>query len=157
MRARSAWDFYFDRTEREVLIERLRWRGRCPAEEVWYRDRNGRPIRLLVSHSLAGFADGQPELILSTAIEVMAQNDARRAEPRHSSSMAKGPTAEGDPMADVSRRLTHLLHRASQVLDEDNLPKMGKAEIREVLLVLEEIKMLMSELEILRLPQSDVP
>lgn len=152
MLARSAWDFYFDRTGRELLLERLRWRGTCPAEEVWYKDSNGRPMRLLVSHSLAGAADGQPQLILSTAIEVMTQSDPRLAEPKHSTSTAEDPTADGNPMMDVSQRLTHLLHRASEVLDEDNLPKMNKAEIREVLLVLEEIKMLMSELEILLLP-----
>lgn len=157
MLAHSAWDFYFDRTEREVLIERLRWRVSCPAEEVCYRDRNGQPLRLLASHSLAGLPDGQPELILSTAIELTAQNKARMAEPKHSTSTAKEPSADSDRIADVSQRLTHLLHRATQVLHEDNLPKMSKTDIREVLFVLEEIKMLISELEILRLPRSDVP
>jgi PAS domain-containing protein len=30
MLARSAWDFYFDRTEREALIDHLRSRRSCP-------------------------------------------------------------------------------------------------------------------------------
>ena len=69
----------------------------------------------------------------------------------------QGQSAERDQMADVSRKLTRLLHRAAQLLHEDNLPQMSKTDIREVLFVLEEVKMLISELEILRLPQSDSP
>jgi len=34
MLARTAWDFYFDRADRKALIDRLRTRGNCPAEEV---------------------------------------------------------------------------------------------------------------------------
>jgi len=34
MLAHSAWDFYFDKTERNALIDRLRSRGNCPAESA---------------------------------------------------------------------------------------------------------------------------
>ena len=37
MLAHRAWDFYFDRIEREALIDRLRSRGSCAAEEVCLR------------------------------------------------------------------------------------------------------------------------
>ena len=40
MLAHSAWDFYFDRIEREALINRLRSRGSCAAEEVCLRGRD---------------------------------------------------------------------------------------------------------------------
>ena len=145
----SAWDFYFDRSQREALIEQLKLHGNCPAEEVYYRDRNGRPILLLISRSLAG---EQPALILSVAIGGAAQDNVRLEEPQAYASTARGQSAGQDQIADVSEKVSRLLHRATQILQEDNLPKMSKAEIREVLFVLEEIKMLMSELEILRLP-----
>jgi two-component system cell cycle sensor histidine kinase/response regulator CckA len=35
--ARSAWDFYFNRAEREILIDRLRTAGNSSAEEVCLR------------------------------------------------------------------------------------------------------------------------
>src|ERR1700680_438995 len=33
----DAWDFYFNRAEREILIDRLRTRGKSSAEEVCLR------------------------------------------------------------------------------------------------------------------------
>ena len=153
MRAHSAWDFYFDRAEREALLERLRLRGYCAVKEVCYRNRNGWPIRLFASHGLAGVADGQPELILTTAIEVTEQSNPRTVSPEPSASTAEEPGIERDRVEEVSQKVAHLLQHAAQMLQGDNLLTMGKAEIRGVLLVLEEIKMLISELEILRLPR----
>jgi hypothetical protein len=53
--------------------------------------------------------------------------------------------------AALSQRLAVLLQRASQALQPDNLPRLNRPEIQEFVLVLEEMKMLMSELEVLRL------
>src|SRR3979411_815525 len=44
MLAHSAWDLYFNRSEREILLDRLRTKGSCPREEVCLKDRNGAPI-----------------------------------------------------------------------------------------------------------------
>jgi PAS domain-containing protein len=59
MLAHSAWDFYFDRTEREAPIDRLGSRGNCPAEEVCLRDRNGLPVRVLTTRTVAGIAKAE--------------------------------------------------------------------------------------------------
>src|SRR5260370_32408905 len=37
----QAWDFYFKRAEREILIDRLRTPGKSSAEEVCLRARDG--------------------------------------------------------------------------------------------------------------------
>src|ERR1700736_1683994 len=63
MLAHSAWDFYFNRSEREILLERLRTRGSCPREEVCLKGRNGAPIWVLARRTVASFVNGLPELL----------------------------------------------------------------------------------------------
>jgi PAS domain S-box-containing protein len=67
MLTHSAWDFYFHRGERENLVSRLRTRGHCPAEKVCLRRKNGEPVWVLTSRTVASFADGLPELLQGTA------------------------------------------------------------------------------------------
>lgn len=153
MLAHSAWDFYFDRTEREVLIHRLRSRGDCPAEEICFRNKNGLPVWVLSTRTVADFKDGQPEMLISTAIDVTAQRKAhtRLRETKDTESTAGRPNIERDRLVEMSETLGSLLQRVNQALRPDNLPQMGRTEIREFLLLLEEMKMLMSELEIIGL------
>lgn len=80
MLAHSAWDFYFDRAERERLIERLRTRGTCPVEEVCMRGRNGMPVWVLATRSVASFAEGRPELLQGTVIDITAQKTSRTSQ-----------------------------------------------------------------------------
>jgi len=153
MLAHSAWDFYFDRTEREALIDHLRSRGSCPPEEVCLRDRNGGRVWVLASRTVADNAKGRPELLLSTAIDITAhkETEAWLGGVKDVTSATRTPERENAEMADLSRRLAILLQRASQTLQPANLSRMGRPETQEFLLVLEEMKMLMSELEVLRL------
>jgi hypothetical protein len=69
--------------------------------------------------------------------------------------LAEFPEGENASIADLSQRLATLLRRVSQTLLPDNLSRIGKPQIQEFLLVLEQMKMLMSELEIVRLLQSE--
>jgi PAS domain S-box-containing protein len=153
MLAHSAWDFYFDKTERNALIDRLRSRGNCPAEEVCLRGKNGVPVWLLTIRTVADFAKGRPELLLSTAIDITAQKKAQASLGAYKvdTSSASRPERENTEMARLSQRLAILLQCANQAIQPYALPQMGRPEIQEFLLVLEEMKMLMSELEILRL------
>ncbi len=77
MLAHSAWDFYFDRIEREALIDRLRSRGSCAAEEVCLRGKDGLPVWVLTTRSVASFKEGRPDLLLGTVIDITAQKKAR--------------------------------------------------------------------------------
>ena len=153
MLAHSAWDFYFDRIEREALIDRLRSRESCAAEEVCLRRKDGLPVWVLTTRSVASFKEGRPDLLLGTVIDITAQKKARAKlqEIKDAESAARAPENDGASTADLSHKLATLLRRASQGLQPDHLQRMGRPEIQEFLLVLEEMKMLISDLEVLRL------
>src|SRR6266481_6941134 len=97
MLTHSAWDFYFHRVERETLLRRLRTRGYCPAERVCLRRKNGEPVWVLTSRTVATFADGLPELLQGTVIDITMQEEAqaRLREIIASESTAAGPAAPG--------------------------------------------------------------
>jgi PAS domain S-box-containing protein len=152
MLAHSAWDFYFDRIEREALIYRLRSRGSCAAEEVCLRGKDGLPVWVLTTRSVASFKEGRPDLLLGTVIDINAQKQARaKLQEISAESTARAPENDSASTADLSHKLATLLRRANQGLQPDNLQRMGRSEIQEFLLVLEEMKMLISDLEVLRL------
>jgi hypothetical protein len=102
---------------------------------------------------VADNAKGRPELLLSTAIDITAhkETEAWLGGVKDVTSATRTPERENAEMADLSRRLAILLQRASQTLQPAKLSRMGRPETQEFLLVLEEMKMLMSELEVLRL------
>ncbi len=153
MLAHSAWDFYFDRADREALIKRLRRRRNCPAEEVCLRGRNGAPVWLLATRTVASFADGLPELLQGTFIDITAQKkaQARLQDVKNGESSATMPEGESARMADLSQRIRNILRRVSKSLQPDNLSQIDRAEMQECFLALEQMKMLISELEILHL------
>jgi PAS domain S-box-containing protein len=153
MLAHSAWDFYFDRADREALIERLRRRRNCPAEEVCLRGRNGAPVWLLATRTVASLADGVPALLQGTFIDITAQKkaQARLRDVKNGESSATMPEGESARMADLSQRIRNILRRVSKSLQPDNLSQIDRAEMQECFLALEQMKMLISELEILHL------
>ena len=69
----DAWDFYFNRAEREILIDRLRTPGNSSAEEVCLRARDGAPIWVIARSTVASYVDGVPELLQGTFIDTTAQ------------------------------------------------------------------------------------
>jgi hypothetical protein len=64
-------------------------------------------------------------------------------------SSARIPNGESARMDDLYQRLETLLRHVSEALKRNNLPTIDRAEIRECVLALEQMKMLMSELELL--------
>ena len=154
MLAHSAWDFYFNRAEREVLLDRLRTRGSCPREEVCLKGRNGAPIWVLARRTVASFVNGVPELLQGTLIDITAQKKAQ-ARPRDQGGQSSTTMPEGQSarMADLSQRIGNILRRVSKSLQPDNLSQINRAEMRECFVALEQMKMLMSELEILHIGQ----
>jgi PAS domain S-box-containing protein len=153
MLAHSAWDFYFDRADREQLLERLRGQRYCPAEEVCLRHSNGMPVWVLATRSVVSLAYGHPELLQGTLIDITAQKKAQSSLVgiKDAPSSASRPEREKVETAALSQRLAVLLQRASQAIQPEKLFQTGRPEIQEFVLVLEEMKMLMSELEVLRL------
>ncbi len=151
--AHSAWDFYFDRAEREAIIDRLRTRGNCPAKEVCLRGRNGTPVWALATRTVVSFAEGRPELFQGTLIDFTAQKKAQASlrQNENAEPPVRMPTGEGARMAELSQRIGNILRRISKSFQPDNLSQIDRAEMQECFLALEQMKMLISELEILHL------
>ena len=153
MLAHSAWDFYFDRADREAMIDRLRRRRNSHAEEVCLRGRNGLPVWVLATRTVVSFAEDRPELFQGTLIDITAQKKAQASlrQNENAEPSVRMPTGEGARMAELSERIGNILRRVSKSLQPENLSKIDRAEIKECLLALEQVKMLMSELELLHL------
>jgi PAS domain S-box-containing protein len=150
---RTAWDFYFDRSDREILLERLLNQRDCPAEEVLLRHSSGAPVWVLATRSVVSPAHGRPELLQGTLIDIPSPKSAQSSlgATQAASRFPEMTEGEDSEIVNLSQRLTILLRRASRALEPDALSQMGRPEIKEFLLVLEEMKMLISQLEVLRL------
>lgn len=153
MLAHSAWEFYFDRAEREALLDRLRKRRTCRAEEVCLRGKTGLPVWVLATRTVISYVEGRPALLQGTVIDITALKKAqtRLRDIKRAQSSATIPKGESARMSDLSKRLATLQHRVNQTLQPNNLPKIDRTEVQECLLALEEMKMLVAELEIRRL------
>ena len=152
MLGHSAWDFYFNRSERESLLHRLRTSGSCPREEVCLKGRNGAPIWVLARRTVASFVNGLPELLQATLIDITARKKAQ-ARPGDQGGQSSATMSEGQSarIADLSQQIGNILRRVSKSLQPDNLSQINRAEMRECFVALEQMKMLMSELEILHI------
>ena len=154
----DAWDFYFNRAEREILIDRLRTPGNSSAEQVCLRNRDGAPIWVIARRTVASYLDGVPELLQGTFIDITAQ---KKAEARlrditggQSSGAPEGESArisDSSQLSDLSHRIGNILRRVNKSLHPDSLLQIDRAEMQECFVALEQMKMLMSELEILHI------
>jgi PAS domain S-box-containing protein len=148
----TAWDFYFHREERERLLDELHTQRDCPMEEVCMRHRSGRPVWILATRTVVSFAEGRPDLLQGTLIDITVQRKAR-APWEHLNHESPASRREGDAekMTDLAQTLATLLLHASEILHPNNLPRIGKSEIQDFVLTFEQMKMSMSDLEILNL------
>jgi PAS domain S-box-containing protein len=133
----DAWDFYFKRAEREILIDRLRRPGNISAEEVCLRARDGAPIWVIARRTVASYVDGVPDLLQGTFIDITAQKKAQ--------------ARLGDIINDLFQRIGNILRRVNKSRHLDSVPQIDGAEMQQCLVALDQMKTLMSELEISRL------
>ena len=117
--AHTAWDFYFNRAEREILLDRLRTPGNSPAEEVCLRGRDGAPIWVIARRTVASYVDGVPELLQGTLIDINARNEARARLRDIKEEQSSGATPEGEDArtSDLSKRIGNILRRVNKSLD----------------------------------------
>jgi hypothetical protein len=107
----------------------------------------------LARRTVASFVNGVPELLQATLIDITAQKKAQ-ARPRDQggqSSANKMSEGQSARIADLSQQIANILRRVSKSLQPDNLSQINRAEMRECFVALEQMKMLMSELEILHI------
>jgi PAS domain S-box-containing protein len=156
MLTHSAWEFYDSRAEREALLNQLRTRTSSPAEEVRLKDRTGAPIWILTRRTVASIAEGLPELLQATLIDITAQKRAQ-ANPRDPAGQVSRTALEGKDtrFVELSQQIGNILRRVSKSLQAENLLRIDRAEMQECFLTLERLKMLMGELEILHLGRKE--
>jgi PAS domain S-box-containing protein len=157
MLARSAWDLYFNRAEREILIDRLRTSGNSSAEEVCLRAGDGTPIWVIARRTVASYVGGVPELLQGTFIDITAQKKAqeRLRDIIGGQSSSATPEGESTRISDLSQRIGNILQRVNKSLHADSLPQMDRAEMQEFFVALAQMKMLMSDLETFALVGTD--
>ena len=111
------------------------------------------PVWVLATRTVPSFTQGQPELLQGTVIDITAQKkaQARLRDIKAAESTVRMPESENARLADFSERIGNILRRVSKSLRPENLSQFDRAEMQECLRALEQVKMLMSELEILRL------
>jgi hypothetical protein len=111
------------------------------------------PVWVLATRTVVSFAEGRPELFQGTLIDITTQKKAQASLRQNESAepSVRMPTGEGARMAELSKRIGNILRRVSKSLQPENLSQIDRAEMKECLLALEQIKMLMSELEVLHL------
>ena len=107
----------------------------------------------VANRTVVSFAEDRPELLQGTVIDITEHKkaQARLRGIKGAEAAARMAEGEGARMADLSQRLATLLRRVSKTLQPNNLPKTDRAEIQECVLALEQMKMLVSELELLHL------
>jgi hypothetical protein len=102
---------------------------------------------------VVSFAEGRPELFQGTLIDITAQKKAQASlrQNENAEPPVRMPTGEGARMAELSQRMGNILRHISKSFQPDNLSQIDRAEMQECFLALEQMKMLISELEILHL------
>lgn len=152
MLTHTVWDFYFERTERETLIKRLRNATSSPSEAC-FRGKDGGQVWVLATCTEVSFAEGRLELLQGTLVDITAlkKAHARLGGINNVEPAANVPNTEIARMDELSQTIATLLRRVTELLHPKNLPRIDRPEIQECVLCLEQMKMLMSELEILEL------
>jgi hypothetical protein len=89
--------------------------------------------------------------MITTGITAQKKTQASLRQNENVEPSVRMPTGEGARMAELSERIGNILRRVSKSLPPDNLSQIDRAEMQECLLALEQMKMLISEVEILHL------
>src|ERR1700719_4100913 len=107
----DGWDFYFNRAERDILIDRLRTLGHSSAEEVCLRARDGAPIWVIARRTVASYVDDVPELLQATFIDITMQKNVQSRLRDIIGGQSSGATPEGKRagISGLSQRIANIL------------------------------------------------
>ena len=155
MLTHSAWELYFHRYERELMLEQLRTQRNCSAEEVCLRDKSGAPIWVLATRTVVSFLNGRPKLLQTTLIDLTGQKKAQAILTNdQAESCAMIPNGKEVRADDISQKLVPLLRRVSTTLQPCDSQRISRAELRACSIALEQMKMVMAEWEICSLSRN---
>jgi PAS domain S-box-containing protein len=151
----TAWEFYFDRAEREAMINQLRMRGSCPPEQFCFRRHDGEPVWVLATRTVVDVDDTVPTILQGTLIDITSQKKAevRQRDANRRSFRMTIQKHEKAQLSALTTRLSVLLNQVSKALGPRNLGRINRSNAKECLLALEELKMLIAESELLNLSE----
>jgi PAS domain S-box-containing protein len=161
--ARTAWDFYFNREDRNAVINESRVVENCIGEEICLRHKDGTPLWVRATRVVLSRVQDRPELLQGTLVDITRQkkteerlreieqvlglsNEGCRVEMPQATQSEKKPRA-----AAVFGEVEHLLRHMNEALQPDKLKLLGRAEIRDFVIDVERLKVLVEELEVLHL------
>lgn len=163
IKARSAWEFYFDRADREARIT-PNWVVESDGDIVCLRHRTGKPIWVKATRAVLSRRDGQPELIQVTFIDVTKEKQQHESSPDAAtqprafdgieSAASSSSPSEIPGLGAVIDEIVVLAGTLNEAVGPSALACAGKDEVREIFRVIERMKMSLSQLEILRLKPS---
>jgi len=160
--AKTAWDFYFDRAEREAFISPLRVVENYSGEQLVLRHKSGASMYVIGTRMVASRKNNRPELVLGTSIDITEQKRLERRVQELSKSILRLPDqtpngeaqsipAEPVELVEVFEELESLLHRVNRSLRPDRSGILGRSDTQEFIVAVERMKVLVQQLEILRL------
>jgi PAS domain S-box-containing protein len=156
--ARTAWDFYFDPRDRDAVISESCVLENCVGDELRLRRRDGMPRWVKVTRAVISRLHDRPELLQGTLVDITEEKKAAG----HLGEIMRVGLPDGGPSKDAPRisllkeiglaaEIQGLLHSMNEALQPDRLGLLSKTEVRDVVLGVERLKVLLEELEILRL------
>ena len=156
--ARSAWDFYFDPGDRDAVISQSEVLENHTGQELRLRQRNGTPRWVKVTRVVISRDHDRPELLQGTLIDITEQKNAVG----HLWEIARGLPGGGPPKESAGASLPRktgtvieeiqgLRRSMNESLRPDKLRRLSRTEVRDVVLRVERLKVLLEDLEILRL------
>lgn len=161
--ATPAWEFYFDRADREAIITPSRVVENYSGEEILLRHKSGSPICVRVTRMVISRANNRPELVLGTSIDLTEQRKLEKRVRELTKGILGSPdwSRQDEPQvpsfsqepapAQVFAELTVLLRQLNQSLRPEKLGLVGKSEAHNFVVIVERMKVLVEQLEILRL------
>lgn len=149
----TAWDFYFDRRDREDLLTRLNSTAECPVEEVCLRRADGGPVWVLTMRTAVQNGTHYRDWLQGTIIDVSIrkQLEERLREIEGDGTDSRLCTETCLRQTDPASKCASLLQELSEALRPENLLTIERGQIQQVLRTLEALKMLVIDLEILHL------
>jgi PAS domain S-box-containing protein len=158
--ARTAWDFYFNRADRDALVTPSHVVENHSGEERIFRNSSGAPICVVNTRVVGKRINGNPVLVLGTSTDITEQKAlTKQVRELSQSSLAlpdqtpRSPTPfSAEPeLATVSEELNALLRQVNESLRPGKLTLMSRADAQDFVFVVERMKVLVQRLEILRL------
>lgn len=160
IRALSAWEFYFDPADRAARIT-PNWVVESDGDIVCLRHRTGKPVWVKATRSVLSRRNGQPELIQATFIDITKEEQLRESSPdgvteRRASheiecAASSSSTSEIPGLGAVIDEIAVLAGTLNEAVGPSVLACAGKEEVRDIFRVIDRMKMLLAQLEILRL------